>query len=136
MIISDTEAEERFRTIAKTYIKSYHGIILMYDITNRNSFKGIINWIKIIVDNETESKAKVLVGNNCDNPYRVVTKEEGKKSADDYNICFFEASSKNNINVDEAFIYLVKEMLKNKGVIIEEEEKEKNGRFKNILNKY
>ena len=102
--IWDTAGQERFRTITKTYYKGAHGIILTYDVTDQNSFKNIRNWIKQIEANAQTNVKKVLVGNKCDKPDRVVTGEEGKKLADDYS--FFETSAKINQNVDEVFTYL------------------------------
>ena len=109
--IWDTAGQERFRTITKTYYKGAHGIILTYDVTDANSFKNIRNWIKQIEANAQTSVKKFLIGNKCDKPDRVVTKEEGKKLADDYNMSFFETSAKTNQNVTEVFNFLTKEIL-------------------------
>ena len=109
--IWDTAGQERFRTITKTYYKGAHGIILTYDVTDANSFKNIRNWIKQIEANAQTSVKIVLVGNKCDKPDRVVTKEEGKKLADDHNMSFFETSVKTNQNVTEVFNFLTKEIL-------------------------
>ena len=110
--IWDTAGQERFRTITKTYYKGAHGIILTYDVTDQNSFKNIRNWIKQIEANAQTSVKKVLVGNKCDKPDRVVTEEEGKKLADDFGMSFFETSAKTNHNVSEVFDHLTKEILK------------------------
>ena len=109
--IIDTDGEERFRTITKTYCKGAHGIILMYDVTDLYTFKNIKNWIKQVIANGEKSMKKVLVGHKCDEHDRVVTEEEGKKLAEDYNIAFFESSAKTNKNVSEVFEYLSREIL-------------------------
>ena len=110
--IWDTAGQERFRTITKTYYKGAHGIILTYDVTDQDSFKNIRNWIKQIEANAQGNVKRVLVGNKCDKPDRVVTEEEGKKLADDYTMSFFETSAKTNKNVTEVFYHLTKEILK------------------------
>jgi len=119
--IWDTAGEERFRTITKTYCKGSHGIILMYDVTDKNSFKNIRNWMKHIEANVDKSTKKVLVGHKCDESSRVVTEEEGKKLAEEYNMGFFESSARTNKNVTEVFNYLVKEILMEKGAFNDEE---------------
>ena len=121
--IWDTAGEERFRTITKTYYKGTNGIILMYDITDKNSFEHIRNWMEQILqfeEKENKSIIKVLVGNNCHDPARVVTEEDGQNLAKEYDMGFFEASPKTNQNVQEVFNYLVKEILFEKGVIKDE----------------
>ena len=110
--IWDTAGQERFRTITKTYYKGAHGIILTYDVTDQNSFKNIRNWIKQIEANAQTNVCKVLVGNKCDKPDRVVTEEEGKKLAEDFKMSFFETSAKTNQNVNEVFNFLTQEILK------------------------
>ena len=106
--------EEIYRNIIKTSYKGAHGLILMYNVTERNSFQSVRNWIKQIEAQGDKSVKKVLVGHICDEDKRVVTKEEGKKLAEEYNIGFFESSARNNINVSEVFNYLVKEILMEK----------------------
>ena len=108
-----TAGQERFRTITKTYYKGAHGIILTYDVTDQTSFKNIRNWIKQIEANAQTNVCKVLVGNKCDKPDRVVTEEEGRKLAADFSMNFFETSAKTNQNVNEVFNFLTQEILKN-----------------------
>ena len=80
----------------------------MYDVTDFQSFKNIRNWIKQVEANVGSSVNKALVGNNCDRPDKIITEEEGKKFADEFNMTFFEVSPKSNQNVTEVFLYLVK----------------------------
>ena len=67
------------------------------------------NWIKQIEEKAQTNACKVLVGNKCEKPDRVVTKEEGQILANDFNLSFFEAS---NQNINEIFNYLTTEIMK------------------------
>lgn len=109
--IWDTAGQERFRTITKTYYKGAHGIVLVYDVTDENSFKNIRNWVRQIEQNAQSNVCKVLVGNKSDREDRKVTFEEGSKLAKEYNMQFFETSAKSNYNVNETFTFLTKEIL-------------------------
>jgi small GTP-binding protein len=109
--IWDTAGQERFKTITKTYYKGAQGIILTYDVTDQESFKNISNWIKQIEANAQNSAIKVLVGNKFDKPNRVVTKEEGEKLAEEYQMKYFETSAKTGENVSEVFQYVTVEIL-------------------------
>ena len=109
----------------------------MYDVTDKNSFKNVRNWIKQIEANADKSAKRVLVGHKCDEPGRVVTEEEGKKLAEEYNMVLFESSARTGENVGEVFNHLVEEMVKEVDPEvrkkIEEEQAKKN---MNILMKY
>ena len=98
----------------------------MYEITDQNSFKNIRNWIKQVEANVPANVCKVLVGNNCHKSDRVVSEEEGKKLADEFNMGFFEASPKTNQNVNEVFNFLVREILKVQYNIIFSDKNKKN----------
>ena len=112
--IWDTAGQERFRTLTKTYYHGSHGIILAYDVTNRLSFRNIRNWIKQIEQNTQKNVTKLLIGNKCDLDFkRKVSFKEGKKLANEFRINFIETSAKENLNVDEAFNILAKEIIKN-----------------------
>ena len=119
--IWDTSSKENYKNITTSYLKGADGVIIMYDVTDQNSFKNLRTWIENIELNPNKSLKKVLVGNNCDEANRVVSEEEGKKMAGEFNLPFFESSDKTGKNVKEVFYYLVKEILKEKGEIKEEE---------------
>ena len=111
----DTAGEERFRTIAKSYYKGAHGIVLRYDVTNRKTYENIRKWMNQIKDDSSSNISIILVANkiDCENEYRQVTKEEGKTLAKSNNLPIFEASAKDNINVEESFKYLIEKINQN-----------------------
>ena len=127
--------EERVRIMTKTQLIGTHGVILIYDITDRNSFESVRNrmiQIELIAD---KSLKRVLIGNKCDEPNREVSEEDGKQLADEYNIGFFETSAKTGKNVNEVFYYLVEEILKDDEIIKKEEIKLSNKNDNNKKNK-
>ena len=112
--IWDTEGQERFRSIAKNLYKGVDGILLMYDISNIQSFKNIKAWINSIKESVDISKiALIVVGNNChlNNEERIVNEDMKKEFEKIYNIKIIEASAKDNINVNESFMILVDKMI-------------------------
>jgi Ras-related protein Rab-1A len=110
--IWDTAGQDRFRSITRNYFRGSNGIMLIYDITNKSSFNSIKNWMGQIKDYLGESANIVLVGNKLDlEMHRKVSTEEGIRLGTDFNIKFYETSVKSNINVNEAFECLTKEMI-------------------------
>ena len=67
-----------------------------------------------IRENGAMDNYKVLVGNKCESLKRLITEEEGKKLADDYNMDFFEVSAKEDKNIFELFIFIINKILKTK----------------------
>ena len=112
MQIWDTAGEERFRTVVSTYFRGAHGILLLYDVTNRDSFKNLENWLIEIEKNSSEKVLKILLGNKCDlNDDREIQPDEGRAFADRNGMEFMETSAKMNTNVSEAFETLGKLMI-------------------------
>mmetsp|Transcript_25864 Transcript_25864/g.40134 ORF Transcript_25864/g.40134 Transcript_25864/m.40134 type:complete len:208 (+) Transcript_25864:153-776(+) len=107
--IWDTAGQERFRTITTSYFRGAQGILLVYDVTDRRSFESIRNWISQIQQHADVHVNKILVGNKCDMlDEKVVSTEEGAKLAKEFNMEFWEASAKNDVNVEQSFISLAK----------------------------
>jgi len=102
--IWDTAGQERFKTITSSYYRAAHGIILVYDITNLDSFKNIRKWVNEINRYTSDSVQKLLVGNKCDLVNdRKVTHELGSSLSTELGIQFIETSAKDDTNVERAF---------------------------------
>ena len=98
----DTAGQERFRTITSSYYRGAHGIIIVYDITDRESFDNVKQWLNEIDRYATENVNKLLVGNKCDlESKRQVDFDEAKAFADERGIPFLETSAKNSTNVEK-----------------------------------
>ena len=111
MQIWDTAGQERFRTITSSYYRGAHGIIVVYDVTDRESFKNVENWMKEISRYASENVSKLLVGNKSDiEGKKVVTYDEGKDLADRLGVKFLETSAKTAQNVEQAFLTMASEI--------------------------
>ncbi|XP_063146684.1 ras-related protein Rab-8A [Candoia aspera] len=109
--IWDTAGQERFRTITTAYYRGAMGIMLVYDITNEKSFENIQNWVRNIEEHASPDVEKMILGNKCDMNYkRQVSREQGEKLAISYGIKFMETSAKANINIDNAFFTLARDI--------------------------
>ena len=127
----DTSGQERYRSLAPNFIKKADGIILMYDITNRESFDTISRWWNDIFALKERDFPVILVGNKCDlEDERKVQKEEGEKIAKEYNIKFYEASNKDGINVEKSSRELINVILSRKPDDIKQTKPSKKTRIK------
>uniref|UniRef100_A0A7S0ZZX3 Uncharacterized protein n=1 Tax=Noctiluca scintillans TaxID=2966 RepID=A0A7S0ZZX3_NOCSC len=109
----DTGGQERFRTITSRYYRGAHGIIIVYDVTDRESFKNVQNWVGEIEKYAGDGVSKLLVGNKCDlASKKVVSTDEAKELADSLNMRLLETSAKNAHNVEEAFNTMAGEIKK------------------------
>ena len=109
----DTTGQERFRSLSFNIIKNAHGIILIYDITNKSSFDSIPEWIKNIKESKGEDFPMILCGNKIDKEdERKVSREESEELSNKYVIDFFEISNKSGINIEKAVLSLVKKILR------------------------
>eukprot|EP00300_Choanocystis_sp_HF-7_P030543 c39402_g1_i1.p1 GENE.c39402_g1_i1~~c39402_g1_i1.p1 ORF type:complete len:215 (+),score=60.47 c39402_g1_i1:32-646(+) len=111
--IWDTAGQERFRTITSAYYRGAMGILLVYDVTDEQSFKNTRNWVRNIDEHASENVNRVLVGNKCDmKEKKVVESSRGAALAAEFGIKFFEMSAKTNENVDECFFDIARDIMK------------------------
>lgn len=114
--IWDTAGQERFRTITSSYYRGAHGIIIVYDVTEMESFNNVKQWLNEIDRYANESVCKLLVGNKCDLvENKVVDTQMGQALADELGIPFLETSAKDAINVEQAFLTMAGEIKKKVG---------------------
>ena len=112
MQIWDTAGQERFKNIIASYYRGAHGILLLYDVTDKDSFKTLSNWLIEIEKNASKNVLRLLIGNKCDlEEKRVISFNQGKEFADTYGLKFIETSAKKNLNVNEAFETLGRELM-------------------------
>jgi Ras-related protein Rab-6A len=115
LILYDTAGQEKFRSLIPMYIREAQIIILIYDITNKDSFDSIPNWMEEISEVKNNDIIYVLVGNKIDlEKQRAVSFEEGKKFADENKFLFQEVSAKSGANIGNLFEVQIYETIYNK----------------------
>lgn len=109
--IWDTAGQERFRTITSSYYRGAHGIIVVYDVTDQESFNNVKQWFQEIERYACEGVNKLLVGNKSDLTLKkVVDYASAKEFADQLGVPFLETSAKNATNVENVFMTMVAEI--------------------------
>lgn len=105
--IWDTAGQERFRTITSSYYRGAHGIIVVYDCTDADSFSSLKNWLEEIDRYACPNVSKLVVGNKSDlTSKRVVEFDTANNFAESHGIPFIETSAKDNVNVEDAFLQM------------------------------
>jgi Ras-related protein Rab-1A len=104
----DTAGQERFRTITSSYYRGSQGIVVVYDVSDQDSFDSVQHWLFEIAQQGGEF-CTLLVGNKCDKP-RVVSTAVARKFAEDNEIALVETSAKNDESVELAFLTLAEQV--------------------------
>ncbi|THG02139.1 hypothetical protein TEA_020171 [Camellia sinensis var. sinensis] len=125
--------QERFRTLTSSYYRGAQGIIMVYDVTRRDTFTNLSEvWGKEIELYSTNQDCiKMLVGNKVDKESeRVVTKKEGINFAREYGCLFIECSAKTRVNVQQCFEELILKILDTPSLLAEGSKGVKKNIFK------
>jgi len=110
--IWDTAGQERFRTITSSYYRGAQGIILVYDVSNRESFEALPRWYSELETYVSSSVVKILVGNKVDKEFsRQVPVAEAQQFASRMSTLFIETSAKTSVGVKEVFQEVVEKIL-------------------------
>lgn len=109
--IWDTAGQERFRTITSSYYRGAHGIIIVYDVTDQESFNNVKQWLQEIDRYATGGVMKLLVGNKADmSDKKVVEYTAAKEFAEALDIPFLETSALSSSNVEQAFYTMARQI--------------------------
>ena len=111
LVIYDTAGQERFKSLSLNYIKKADGIFIIYDITNKQSFLNVENWIKTAKEDIKKNVPIYLIANKIDlEDERVISKENGLNLSAEYNLKFYETSCKSGANVEKCFKDMASEL--------------------------
>merc|ERR1712079_654562 len=100
----DTAGQERFRSLIPSYIRDSTVAVVVYDITNANSFHQTSKWIDDVRTERGSDVIIMLVGNKTDlSEEKRVSTDEGERKAKELNVMFIETSAKAGYNVKQLF---------------------------------
>jgi Ras-related protein Rab-1A len=108
--IWDSAGQEKYRSISKQYYNRAQGILLVYDITNRDTFSAMKHWIKDIENQVQTNPQIVLIGNKLDLPGRTVDEDEAIEFAKTHKLELFETSAKTGEGIDKAMNVLIQKV--------------------------
>ena len=134
--IWDTAGEERYKSLTQGYFRNAEGIIIVYDVSNKDTFDNLKFWIQSIkthINIDKQNIPSIIIGNKIDLPEREVSKDEGKNFAREEKMEYFETSAKSGDGIDESIKCLAYKVI-NKSNNNSKDKKEKNLEIKIDVN--
>lgn len=109
--IWDSAGQERFRTLSGLYYRGAHGVGVVFDVTDEESFQNVESWLEEVECHGCVTAQRLLIGNKCDlTEEREVSSEEAAAFAASHDMKYIETSAKKALNVGEAFMSMVEEI--------------------------
>ena len=117
--IYDSAGQERYKSIALSYIKQVDGILLIYDISKEESFKCLYMWMKQIEERVNREVKMIVVGNKNDLGKNVIEEKEINKllnliKNDGFDVSYLESSAKENYNIEQMFYSINEKIIKHR----------------------
>ncbi len=137
---TDTAGQEKFHAISINYLKAANGVILVFDVTNPDTFDALEGWLHDLKENNKFDVKKVLIGNKIDlEDKRKISKEQAEKFAEEIGCKYYEGSAKSGFGINEAldeiarityFAMKAQNKEENEGVILDKNDLDKNKKKK------
>jgi len=106
----DTAGQERYRSLAPMYYRGASAAIVVFDVTNRESFEGAQNWVKELQRRGDPNVVIALAGNKADIKGRAVEADEANAYAKEHGLIYMDTSAKSNLNVKEIFAAIARKL--------------------------
>ena len=110
----DTAGQERYKSLTKGFFRNAQGIMVVYDVTNSETFENLKYWINSIkthMDSEIDKIQVIIIGNKIDAEEREIKYEEADLFCKKHNYPYFETSAKTGKNINETINFLVNEVI-------------------------
>ena len=111
--IWDTAGQERYRSLVKFFYKNAKGAILVFDLSDKESFMNLDFWLKSIKNNSDRELVIFVVGNKCDKENLQVNEEEIREFCENNDLMYFQTSAKEDIKIREVFYELGRKIKEN-----------------------